>query len=120
VQLWGNGRDWTVEFVAITAAIMALPFARMVLDGEAVAHCPEGLPDFNALLRRSGCATACFYAVDLIRVGNEDLRGRELVERRALLRKHLKHAAGGAILYSEHLDGAGRRGDVPARLRHRA
>jgi hypothetical protein len=25
-----------------------------VLDGEAVAHCVEGLPDFNALLGRSG------------------------------------------------------------------
>jgi hypothetical protein len=31
---------------------MALPFARIVLDGEAVAHCPEGLPDFHTLLSR--------------------------------------------------------------------
>jgi hypothetical protein len=30
------------------AAVMALLFARIVLDGEAVAHCPKGLPDFNA------------------------------------------------------------------------
>jgi hypothetical protein len=29
VRLWSrNGRDWSVEFVAITAAVMALPFAR--------------------------------------------------------------------------------------------
>jgi ATP dependent DNA ligase domain len=47
VRLWSrNGRDWSVEFVAISAASMALPFARIVLDGEAVALCPGGgLPD---------------------------------------------------------------------------
>src|SRR3954453_24227855 len=43
VRLWSrNARDWSVEFVPITAAVMALPFARIVLDGEAVAHCPKG------------------------------------------------------------------------------
>src|SRR3954451_4374853 len=63
VRLWSrNGRDWSAEFIAITAAILALPVTRIVLDGEAVAHCPEGLPDFRALLGRFGCATACFYA----------------------------------------------------------
>jgi hypothetical protein len=41
-----------VEFVAITAAVMALPFARIVLDGEAVAHCPKGLPDYSRSARR--------------------------------------------------------------------
>ena len=46
VRLWSrNGRNWSSEFVAITNAIMALPVTRIVLDGEAVAHCPEGLPD---------------------------------------------------------------------------
>jgi hypothetical protein len=28
-----NGHDWSVEFAAITAAVMAIPFARIVLDG---------------------------------------------------------------------------------------
>jgi ATP-dependent DNA ligase len=38
MRLWSrNGRDWSVEFVAITSAIMALPVTRIVLDGEAVA-----------------------------------------------------------------------------------
>ena len=92
---------------------MALPVTRIVLDGEAVAHCPEGLPDFNALLRRSGCATACLYAFDLLHIGDEDLRGLALFERRALLRKHLKRA-GPALLYSEHLDGS----DGEAMFRH--
>jgi bifunctional non-homologous end joining protein LigD len=105
VHLWSrNGRDWSVEFVAITAAVMALPFHRIVLDGEAVAHCPEGLPDFNALLGRSGCATACFYAFDLLHLGVDDLRRLELCERRALLRKYTAKAAP-VIIFSESMDG---------------
>ena len=44
VRLWSrNGRDWSAEFVAITTALRELP-ANFVLDGEAVAHCSEGLP----------------------------------------------------------------------------
>jgi len=40
VRLWsGNGRNWSAEFVAIRAALMALPATRIVLGGEAVAHC---------------------------------------------------------------------------------
>jgi ATP-dependent DNA ligase len=63
---------------------------------------------------RAGCDKACLYAFDLLHVGDEDLRGLALVERRALLREHLKHAAGSAILYSEHMDGA----DGEAMFRH--
>src|SRR3954452_13550164 len=98
VRLWSrNGRDWSVEFVAITAAVMALPFARIVLDGEAVAHCHKGLPDFHRLLGRAGAATACLYAFDLLHAGRDDLRRFELVERRALLRKYVKDSG---IFYS--------------------
>lgn len=105
VRLWSrNGRDWSVQFVAITAAVMGLPFARIVMDGEAAAHCPEGLPDFHALLCRSGAAAACLYAFDLLHVGRDDLRRLGLVERRALLRKYTAKDAP-SILYSEHLEG---------------
>ena len=70
VRLWSrNGRDWSVEFVAITAAVMALPVTRIVLDGKAVAHCLR----FHALLSRSGTATACLYAFDLLHLGPDDL-----------------------------------------------
>ena len=46
-------------------------------------------------------------------VGAEDLRGLTLVERRALLREHLK-SAGPALLFSEHMQGA----DGEAMFRH--
>jgi ATP-dependent DNA ligase len=36
-----------------------------MLDGEAVAHCLEGLPNFHKLLA-DGQASACFYAFDLL------------------------------------------------------
>ena len=72
------------------------------MDGEAVAHCPEGLPDFN-FLGRHGCATACLYTFDLLHLGVDDLRVLELRERRALLRKQLRKAPP-ALLLSEHMD----------------
>ncbi|MCE3250040.1 MAG: hypothetical protein K0R41_3865, partial [Geminicoccaceae bacterium] len=39
-----NGREWCGEFLAIAAATRALPFKRIMLDAEAVAHCPQGGP----------------------------------------------------------------------------
>jgi hypothetical protein len=56
-----NARDWSVEFRAIAEALRALPFSSVILDGEAVAHCDKGLPDFHGLLG-DGAASACFYA----------------------------------------------------------
>src|SRR5829696_1908956 len=79
VRLWSrNGRNWSADFLAIAAAVLTLPVTRIALDGEAVAHCPEGLPDFHALLGREGCARACLYAFDLLLVGVDDLRGLAL------------------------------------------
>src|SRR3954469_25091249 len=42
VRLWSRqGRSWTREFAAITAALRAFPVTRIVLDGEAVTHGPS-------------------------------------------------------------------------------
>src|SRR5215204_1998438 len=77
VQLWSrNGRDWTVEFVAIVTALRKLP-GDFVIDGEAVAHCEAGMPDFHRLMARDGQASACLYAFDLLHLGREDLRPLE-------------------------------------------
>jgi len=63
VRLWSrNGRDWSGEFTAIAAAVRALPFKRIMVDGEAVAHCLDGLPHFHRLLSGNGQASACLYA----------------------------------------------------------
>lgn len=77
--------------------------ANFVLDGEAVAHCSQGLPDFHGLLGRDGQRTACLYAFDLLHLGADDVRRLELCERRALLRAERRKAAS-AFIYSEHLE----------------
>src|SRR5215207_5410889 len=60
IRLWSrNGRDWSAEFVAITAALRGLP-ADLYWTA-AVAHCSQGLPDFRGLLGRDGQRTACLY-----------------------------------------------------------
>jgi bifunctional non-homologous end joining protein LigD len=55
VQIWSrNGRSRTTHLVAIAEALRGLPADHLVLDGEAVAHCPQGLPDFNRVLTVDG------------------------------------------------------------------
>jgi ATP-dependent DNA ligase len=59
VRLWSrNGRDWTADFPGIVTAIAHLPNDRLVLDGEAAGHAPDGLPDFHALQSPEGRAGA--------------------------------------------------------------
>jgi bifunctional non-homologous end joining protein LigD len=114
VHLWSrNGHDRAADFVAIAEAVRALPAARLVLDGEAVAHCLDGLPDFHRLLSNDGQATACLYAFDLLWLEAQDLRGVELIGRRRMLQKALKKA-GPALRFSEHLEG----GKGEAMFRH--
>ena len=83
---------------------LSLPASRIVLDGEAVAHCLEGLPDFHRLLSNDKQATACLYAFDLLWLEAQDLRGVELIGRRRMLQKALRKA-GPALRFSEHMSG---------------
>ena len=57
------------------------------LDGEIVHPGTDGRPMFYELMRRRG--PFCFYAFDLVWLDARDLRGRPLLERKALLRKLL-------------------------------
>jgi bifunctional non-homologous end joining protein LigD len=74
-----------------------------VLDGEAVAHCVDGLPDFHRLLG-DGNATACLYAFDLLIADGEDLRPLPLDARSERLASALQGAPE-ALRLSEHMDG---------------
>jgi ATP-dependent DNA ligase len=104
VTIWSrNGRPWTNELVAITTALRAMRVDEAVLDGEAVAHCVDGLPDFHRLLG-DGKATACLYAFDLLEVYGEDLRSLPLEQRTERLAAALRDGPE-AIRYSEHMDG---------------
>src|SRR5829696_5431682 len=106
VRLWSrNGRDWSRDFLAVTEALAALTTDEIVLDGEAMAHCKDGWPDFHGLRSHEGVAGACLFAFDLLRLNGEDLRPLPLEERRARLKKVLEGA--GALCFSEHLEGDG-------------
>src|SRR5215212_4985122 len=94
VHLWSrNGRDWSVEFSGITAALKAWKLKSFVLDGEACACDESGWPDFNALLGGgAACATACFHACDLLELDGVDLRHLPFSERYAKLARMLAGA----------------------------
>jgi bifunctional non-homologous end joining protein LigD len=94
---------WSKEFLAVTEALSALNVADIALDGEAMAHYPDGLPDFHGLRSGDGGAAACLYAFDLLRLNGEDLRALPLEERRARLRRALR-GSGKALRFSEHLE----------------
>ena len=83
-----------------------------MVDGEAVAHCLEGLPDFNRLLSNDGQASACLYAFDVMWLEAQDLRGVELIGRRRMLQKALIHGPGAGAL-NHTLTDPGHTGEVP-------
>jgi bifunctional non-homologous end joining protein LigD len=106
VRLWSrNGLDWSADLAAITVSLRALPADRLVIDGEAVAHCAEGLPDFHGLLG-DGAADACLFAFDVLSIDGEDLRRLQTLERKAQFAKLLRKAPA-AIRYVEHMEGDG-------------
>jgi len=59
--------------LAVTDALRASKHDDIVLDGEAMAHCTDGLPDFHGLRSEDGGAAACLFAFDLLRMDGEDL-----------------------------------------------
>jgi len=107
VRLWSrNGRDWSRHFIAVAEALQAVDADELVIDGEACAHCPDGLPDFHGLRSEDGSASACLFAFDLLRVDGLDLRPLPLEERRARLRTTLRRARP-SLRVVEHLEGDG-------------
>jgi bifunctional non-homologous end joining protein LigD len=107
VRIWsGNGRSRTADFLAIVESLRLLSLDHLVLDGEAVAHCSAGLPDFNRTLTADGQRQACLYAFDLLMLAGEDPRPLPLLDRRKRLQRLLKTAPT-ALVFSEHLEADG-------------
>ena len=100
-----NGNDKTAQFPAIVAAlkkIAAKVKVPLLLDGESVAISHTGVPlGFQQIQHRislTGNADiaraerdqpAALFVFDLLRDGDEDLRGQPLAARRLALQKHL-------------------------------
>jgi len=102
--LFRSGRDATAEFPGLARAVAALPFASLVLDGEAVALDAAGRPSFALLQRRAqrgpaagaraggGGAPLALFVFDLLACEGLDLRPLPLAARRAALRQVLAAA----------------------------
>jgi bifunctional non-homologous end joining protein LigD len=124
VQLWSRlGNEKTTQFPSIVAALQTFGAAvgrPLVLDGELVALDPKGRPmGFQRLQNRIHVVGAKdveridrqqpvgFVVFDLLRDGDEDLRGLPLAERRARLERVLSAPHPDAIRLSEQAKGAG-------------
>ena len=82
-----SGRDATKIFPEITRAVNDLPYASLLLDGEAVVLDESGRPDFQRLQRRDG--TAVLFTFDLLSFEGYDLRPLPLTVRKSVLRRVL-------------------------------
>jgi bifunctional non-homologous end joining protein LigD len=106
--LYRSGNDATALFPELARAVAALPFAPLVLDGEAVALDAAGRPSFGLLQRRaqrgpgapgagaarpgSGGPAIALFVFDLLAGEGFDLRPLPLAARKAALRRVLAAA----------------------------
>ena len=102
-----NGYDWTARYATVIEACASLACRSALLDGEIVVEDTNGVSDFDSLPSaiRHHPDRLVFYAFDLLHLDGQDLRQRELVERRAILSAILNPAF--AIRYSGHFEGDG-------------
>lgn len=113
VLLSRNKRALTATFPEIARALHALPFPRIIIDGEVV--CPDagGRPNFQSLqkrgmLRRSldirraaAELPATLYVFDLLAFDEYDVRGLPLLERKRLLRQLIPEK--GVLQFADHI-----------------
>ena len=109
-----NTNDCTEAFPEVARAVAALPFDRLLLDGEVVALDDSGRPSFQRLqgrarlrrpidIRHASVETpVTYYAFDLLGFDDFDPRPLPLAARKAVLQRLLPPV--GALRYLEHVD----------------
>src|SRR5688572_27923390 len=112
-----KGNDCGSNFPEIVRAVAALPFDRLVLDGEVVALYDKGRPSFQRLQARARLSRPIdirhatvsnpetYYAFDLLGFEDFDLRPLSLTERKAALRWVITPV--GAFRFLEHVEEEG-------------
>lgn len=108
-----SGRDATHAFPELVRALLALPYPQLTLDGEIVVLDDDARPNFGRLHDRAALTRpldieramrenpVVLYAFDLLRVGDFDLRGLPLLERKAWLREVLPPS--GILRFADHI-----------------
>jgi bifunctional non-homologous end joining protein LigD len=112
-----NGNDLSSCFPEVIRALKALPFSRVLLDGEIVAMDEAGRPSFQRLQQRARLSReldirhaavenpVTYYAFDLLGFDDFDVRPLPLSARKALLRRLLP--ATGIIRVLDHFENDG-------------
>ena len=88
-----NGHDWTDRMPQVATAVAELGIQSGWMDGELVVMGADGRPDFNALQKafdRRARVEMVLFLFDVPFLEGYDLRGVELVHRRALLKALLE------------------------------
>jgi bifunctional non-homologous end joining protein LigD len=88
----------------LVRSVAGLPIGDVILDGEITALDHQGLPNFEALQRADRNYLHAFWAFDLLRLGECDLRGLALEERKARLADLLSAADSVHVRYSESFE----------------
>ncbi|TIN83073.1 RNA ligase family protein [Mesorhizobium sp.] len=105
-----TGVDWTSRYWPIVAAAERLGARSAIIDGEVIAPIASGAPDFHALRSAMtwNAERLAFVTFDILHLDGRDLRALPTVERRAILWDLVK-PADGAIQFSQHVDGHGKK-----------
>src|SRR5262249_14048548 len=99
-----NGADWTSRYPLIVRQTLSL-HGNLIIDAEVVCLDKNGVPSFDGLHHRTNDDAAIACAFDLLMLNERDLRKHPYIERKAALRKLLRHGRG--IQYVEHAEGHG-------------
>ncbi len=112
-----SGREATAVFPDLARALAALPYASLVMDGEAVVLDEQARPSFGLLQQRARLARpreleraalrlpATLFLFDLLGFEGFDLRPLPLAERKRLLARVLPRA--GPLRYADHVEERG-------------
>jgi len=99
-----NQNDFTKRFPVIAEQVSALD--NVILDGELCALDEHGHPRFEWLINRGRQrGKLVYYAFDLLRLGDKDLRSEPLYRRKKLLQKLLRQ--NDTLRYLDHIENDG-------------
>jgi bifunctional non-homologous end joining protein LigD len=100
-----NGYDISQRHRHLTERLNELPAERFVLDGELVVlDDNSGRSNFAKLAH--GRTGSHYYAFDVLMLGNDDLRGRSLIQRKPILETLV--SGYDPVRYTDHVIGVGR------------
>ncbi|KQW81080.1 hypothetical protein ASC89_04410 [Devosia sp. Root413D1] len=104
-----SGATWTSKYPQIVAAAAQLPCTSAILDGEVYLPDIHGASDFTGLPSaiRWHPEQLIFVAFDLLHLDGEDIRGRPIESRRAMLADLLQSAPAHPIAFSAELEADG-------------